>query len=301
MAIKNSWKDYFFFPKNERRGAIVLVGAILAVLLLPPLFKKESETVIVTPVVAMSAAESPSFNYSNTQLNDTGKLPPAKLFYFDPNTISVEGFISLGLRERTARTIINYRSKGGRFRFPDDIRKIYSLSKEEADRIVPYIKIKEDPAAARYNPAAPNRYSTYSASPRALQGKIDVNTAESRDWRLVPGMPGDLAYRITSFRARIGGFLTLDEVKQTYGLNDSIWKLIQPHLELKESTRPRININAANSYMMSMHPMFSKEVANAIVLFRNQNGAYASIADIKKIAFITEEMYKRLEPYISIE
>ena len=65
-----------------------------------------------------------------------------ELFEFDPNTLSVNGWKRLGLREKTIQTIQNYISKGGSFRNPEDIKHVYGLFPDEAERLLPYIKIK---------------------------------------------------------------------------------------------------------------------------------------------------------------
>ena len=44
--------------------------------------------------------------------------------------------------DKTIHTILNYRNKGGRFKQPEDLRKIYGLQKEEADLLIPYVQIK---------------------------------------------------------------------------------------------------------------------------------------------------------------
>ena len=50
-------------------------------------------------------------------------------------------FTKLGLSQKIIHTLINYRSKGGYFKTPEDIRKIYGLSKTDADRLIPYVRI----------------------------------------------------------------------------------------------------------------------------------------------------------------
>ena len=75
---------------------------------------------------------------SDTAINDTVKQ---ELFFFDPNTLAEDGFVKLGLSQKIIHTLINYRNKGGYFKTPEDIRKIYGLSKADADRLIPYIRI----------------------------------------------------------------------------------------------------------------------------------------------------------------
>ena len=65
----------------------------------------------------------------------------AQLFEFDPNTATQEELQQLGFRDRTAKSIVNYRSKGGQFRKKEDLKKIYTLAEEDYLRLEPYIRI----------------------------------------------------------------------------------------------------------------------------------------------------------------
>lgn len=61
-----------------------------------------------------------------------------------------------------------------------------------------------------------------------------------------------------------------------------------------------ININTALLDDMKVHPYIRYSMANAIVQYRIQHGNFSSIADIKKIMLVTDEMYKKVEPYIKV-
>ena len=67
-----------------------------------------------------------------------------ELFYFDPNTITGSDWKRLGLRDKTIKTIENYRSKGGHFYKPEDLQRIYGLHDDEYERLKPYIKIESN-------------------------------------------------------------------------------------------------------------------------------------------------------------
>ncbi len=62
---------------------------------------------------------------------------------FDPNTESLEGFISLGLSEYQANSIINYRNKGRKFYKPNDFARLNSISKLEFFALSTYIAIEK--------------------------------------------------------------------------------------------------------------------------------------------------------------
>jgi hypothetical protein len=67
-----------------------------------------------------------AYQYDRSANNDYGKSK-GELFYFDPNTLSAEGWKKLGLRDKTIHTIQNYLGKGGILRNPEDLQKVYGL------------------------------------------------------------------------------------------------------------------------------------------------------------------------------
>jgi len=64
-----------------------------------------------------------------------------KLVPFDPNTADSLTFRQLGLSAWATKNALKYRKKGGRFRKPDDFKKIYGLDEELFEELRPYIQI----------------------------------------------------------------------------------------------------------------------------------------------------------------
>ena len=70
--------------------------------------------------------------------------PQVKLFPFDPNTIDSAGLRRLGLREKTAAILLHWRAKGKVFYHKEELKKVYTLTEEDYNRLEPYIIIKND-------------------------------------------------------------------------------------------------------------------------------------------------------------
>ncbi len=68
---------------------------------------------------------------------------PVELFYFDPNTLNEAGWKKLGVKDKTIATIHNYINKGGKFRQPADLKKIWGLHEKLVSALLPYVRIKE--------------------------------------------------------------------------------------------------------------------------------------------------------------
>ncbi len=296
-------KDYFSFSKKETTAAIILLIIVGSFIALPYVYKKEGERPVIDKQLqeAVSAIQPNTTTKDSTNNDFSDHYQPAPteletkyaLFEFDPNTLDAAGWKRLGLRDKTINTLLNYRNKGGKFRKPEDIRKIWGLRPQEADRIIPYAKIdapQNDYSKPAYGSAAPTAKTIIV---------VDINTAQTQELRNIPGMENGLQYRIVKFREKLGGFINLDQMKETYGMTDSAFTAMQPYIKFVPAAVVKININTASDFELNAHPYITKPVAKAIALYRTQHGNYQSVADIKKIAFIREDTFQKIAPYLT--
>ena len=307
--MNNTWKEWFVFTRKERTGILVLVTLILLVTCLPDFFSASFQRPDKAVTKALQAellrlsGKIDSVASTKTGNEDDRYLPhydspadkrPIALFEFDPNTLSAEGWRKLGVRERTVQTIRKYISRGGKFRKPDDLKKIYGLSQRDAKRLMPYVRIKPAEPVKNYL-RAKKEYK--KPRPRI----IDINTADTTALIALPGIGSKLARRIIAFREKLGGFHSIDQVKETYGITDSTLDKIRPLLQCGPGVIRTIDINTADINALSQHPYIGRNLANAIVRFRDQHGPYVSIEDLQKIVLVTPEIFGKIVHYLAVK
>lgn len=302
-------KKYFAFSKKDRIAVVVLTLFITTFLLLPYFFKVKKNKIPVDPLLVEQVnalkqkklVEQNNGYKRNENWQDNANEPstinrqPGQLFQFNPNTLDEAGWVRLGIREKTAKTIINYRNKGGKFKSAEDIRKIWGLRKEEADRIIPYAVV-----TSNINNTSKNSFNNATTS-NSKPLLLDANTCTPYELKNIPRIGTSLPYKIVNFREKLGGFLNMAQVKETYGMNDSIFTTILPYLHVLPTQIKTININTASEFELNAHPYIDQAVAKAIVLYRTKYGGYGSVIGIKKIVFITDEMYNKIAPYLSVD
>lgn len=242
-------------------------------------------------------------NSSNYQYDRSDKeyfnRPEGELFYFDPNTLDLAGWKKLGLRDKTVKTIQNYLAKGGHFYKPEDLSKIYGLFEDEYARLEPYIriegkKINSSPASANEIPSSPTgKTGRYTV--------IEINTADTAAFISLPGIGSKLAARIVNFRDKLGGFYTISQLAETYGLPDSTFQKIKQFLKLDNHSIKKINLNTASVDELKAHPYIKYALANPIVAYRKEHGPFSKLEDIKKVMVVTEDVYQKIYPYLSID
>ncbi len=307
--------DYFSFTKKERRGIIYLISIIIALIFLPflfPYFTKEesidsskfeqeiAELKIDSSSKKIYSKSSNQYQHNFSSDNKHESSSKGELFYFDPNTASLKDWIRLGIREKTANTIQKYISKGGKFYKPEDIEKIWGLSETDAERLIPYVSIKN--IERNYSHSEEKQVSEKASyTNKKPFDKIDINLADSTAFISLPGIGSRLANRIISFREKLGGFYSIEQVGETYLLPDSTFQKIKPQLIVKSKATKKININSASMDEMKSHPYIRYYIANAIFQYRKQHGNFQSVGDIKKIMTVTEEIYNKASPYLTVE
>ncbi|SDW90904.1 competence protein ComEA helix-hairpin-helix repeat region [Hydrobacter penzbergensis] len=214
--MKKLRSDYFSFSKKERIAVVVLLTLTGIFLVLPYFFRKDVSPPASIPVPAKDSV------LANVIV---GKPAPGKLFYFNPNTITAEEWKALGLRNRTVKTILNYREKGGRFRQANDIRKIWGLTPAEAEILLPYVRLSALSSKQE-------KEIVVVSKPGKLLHNIDVNKATVEEWKTLPGIGEVLANRLVRFREKLGRFNAVEQVGKTYGLSDSVFRQLKPYLHM---------------------------------------------------------------------
>ena len=306
---------YFHFNRRERNAILVLlifVGMIALFPFIAGYFHKEKRPVIKDTEVlaAFNQLKQKDSSYRNYQHNafkqdwkNTARYPGKVtkqaehiFFSFDPNTLPADGWRKLGLREKTIATIQKYISKGGKFRKAEDIKKIWGIDEQLSEALMPYVQIQQ---ATDEHPFNKRDFSTNISMPRFEV--IDINTADTSSWISLPGIGSKLANRIVDFREKLGGFYSVNQVAETYGLPDSVFNKIRPRLNTGNFSVKKININTAPLDELKAHPYIRYKLASQVLQYRNQHGFFKNVADIKKIMAVSEELYARLEPYLSVD
>ncbi|MEQ9414089.1 MAG: helix-hairpin-helix domain-containing protein, partial [Cyclobacteriaceae bacterium] len=215
------------------------------------------------------------------------------LFAFDPNTATKEDFDSLGLPAYLSQRIINYRSKGGSFRKPNDLGKIYGMDSVLMNQLYPFIDIPSLPLTStqKFANTKPEGKSNTDITPQ------DLNLADTTQLKLIRGIGTVLASRIVKYRTALGGFVDQNQVKEVYGLDTTVVKLMATRFYIDPSFNPaRLNINKVSESDLSHHPYIRSKIAKSIVAYRFQHGSFNEIADLLKIDLIDQTIFDRIRP-----
>lgn len=313
MLWRKIIKDYFTFGKRDRIGLFVIVTIVIGSLLVPKLFSRTSkpialrdDPVLVKAIDTLQARQLAAKKYGQDENNYSNRnsyqyessqkvaFTNGELFQFDPNTIKAADWQRLGLNEKTSKTIEKYVSKGGKFYKPEDLIKIWGMPEGFYARVKSYVAII---STAKNYPAYENK--PFIREERKVT-VVNINDADTTSFIVLPGIGSKLSARIVGFREKLGGFYSVDQIGETYGLPDSTFQKLKGRFQVDGSTVRKININTATKDELKGHPYIRWNLANAIVEYRNQHGAYKSLEELKNIVVVDDATFGKIVHYLSL-
>lgn len=189
-------------------------------------------------------------------------------FRFNPNTVSQDDLERLGFSERQARSIVNYRLKGGKFRRKSDFARSYVVADSVYRRLEPYIDIP----------------------------LLDLNLADSAAFDALPGIGGYFASRMLEYRKKLGGYYSYKEQLM------DIWKFDRKKFDAL-SDLVTVDSSSVRPYplwtlpedSLRNHPYIGPRAAHGVVVFRENNPVSSwSVQALERAGVISPENASRL-------
>lgn len=207
----------------------------------------------------------------------------AELFKFDPNIATKEDFERLGFKTWQAENIIKYRSKGGSFKQPSDLAKIYGLDEDLVNSLLPYVEIESQPEVAH------------------VDILINLNEATAEDLQQLRGIGAAYSRRIVEYREKLGGYVSIGQLREVYGMTDDLYSSISQYLELGGKPVKTINVNTADFKALISHPYIDKDITLAILNYREFAGSIKSTDELVRQKALSKAQYDKISKYISVE
>ena len=276
----NSWEAYFIFSEKERKGIIVL-GVILTL------------SIVFALLVP----------HKNDLVRKTNLLasPTLHLFKFDPNTIDSSNAIHLGIPLKQVKTLMHYREKGGRFYKKEDILKLYGLDPAIAHQLIPFIELTSTENLSKWgryttNDKGNNYKSNYDDAHKfktnnykeknygpwlkmnngSASWTIDINEADASEWHDKTKLPMNIVYQIINFKNHLGGFTHPLQLKKVYGLADTAFQNLRPHLLVQKNFKVQLNSSTMNFAQWKSLEIFEDQQIFEILKMRKQQGGQVS-------------------------
>jgi len=212
-----------------------------------------------------------------------------EMFFFDPNTASEDDLQKLGLTFWQAGNILKYRDKGGEFRSESDLSKIYGIDSTTFQTISPWVRIENI-----------NRKEALKSPTITMSRIIELNSSDSSMLVDLPGIGPIMASRIIKFRQALGGYCTIRQLLEIYGMNPETFELIEAKVAVDTNLISRLSLNFSDYDELAKHPYISGTDARNIIKFRNKNGSYETCSELESKKVIDGNAYNKLRPYLKV-
>lgn len=301
--MRKWFEQYFGFSRRELNGITALVVLLLLLWLGPALYRHWLVDELRN--APADIAEINRFLAASQEQQETSFAPP-EYFPFDPNGLAAADWERLGLTNRQITMIKNYEAKGGRFWQPADLKKIYAITESDYDRLAPYIRI-DNPSRIYEGKSSSEKPAADPESPRIVKKEaakiihpIELNATDSVELQVLPGIGPVFASRIVRFRDLLGGFYDVAQLLDVYGMDSIRYSGIKDHVFVDTAAVRKISINSAGYDQLRRHPLIGGKLANVIIQYRKQHGAYQQLSDLLEIAVLDVEIFRRIAPYLTI-
>ncbi len=264
--MDQQWKDLLTFNRSERRGIWLLLVLMIAGfgfnLIL--MHSDPGHDPFKIQLLLLEMKDDPRFSEghfeSSKRQHTRGTGRTDSLFRFDPNRITAVQWQLLGLSAKQASVLVNYVAKGGRFRSKEDMRKSFVISESFFNKVEPYISI---------NPEQEKAWEKRGKEQEMML--VDINLADTSALRKLKGIGNVLALRIVNYRNALGGFHSLDQLTEVYGLRQEVIDRNRKQLLLEPGKTRPIRLNEAGEKELAAHPYISGRLAYVIIAIRNES------------------------------
>lgn len=130
---------------------------------------------------------------------------------------------------------------------------------------------------------------------------MDLNTCDSAALESLPGIGPVLSVRIIKYRNLLGGYASVNQLIEVYGLPPETFEIIKGRLFADSLSVRKININSAVYKELSRFPYLENYDVTAILKFRQIQNKINNIGELVQNKVLSPEKAARIKPYLSFE
>ncbi|MFY0644538.1 MAG: helix-hairpin-helix domain-containing protein [Bacteroidia bacterium] len=268
-------------PTFERRALIALLFFALFIVLI-----KRYQKSRISENVGLSEVELEILKFKLDSLLNASHEVNYRMF--NPNEDSLDSLLAKGLPSNIAYNIVNYRTKVGPFENPEDLIKLYSIDSSLWQKLQLFIELPE------------SKVSFSVQNERQMQPR-DLNQCTAADLETIRGIGPVLSKRIISYRNILGGYYSIYQLKEVYGIEEELFLKVKPYITIHDSVRvSRINLNKVEFKTLLKHPYWNYQQVKSLINYRRRNSKIENVEELIKVDIMSKSEFERVLPYIEL-
>lgn len=252
----------------------------------------------------------------NSQKSETRNTDGKKPYLVNINTATSRQLQELsGIGESKAAAIIEYREMHGGFSDISELLNVSGIGESIFEKIRDNITVGDVPPKETTSPETSKPSPTASTASAQIP-VVNINTASIEELQQLPGIGSAKAMAIVQYRSVFGDFTDINEIKNVNGIGESVFEGIRDHITVGNvSPRPventpqapeepeeiYVDLNTATKSELCRLPGIGEVKAQAIIDYREANGDFYSIEEIKNVRGIGDKTFESIREYIYVE
>lgn len=288
---------FFGFSRNETRAFLILLPLMSVLIFVIPAWRQLNRPPQNDFAKERQELDSIITVWKNNEVADSlANISSSELFAFNPNLAKEDELQRLGFSPTLSKRITNYRNKGGKFKVRSDVLKMYGMDTTLYKRLYPFIELPENLNDVKKD-SAPKQVNNQKQTARSF----DINTADTTQLMRIYGIGSKLSARIIKYRESLGGFISMNQLSEVYGLDSTVIATLKTKSFIAENFTPRtLSINSSAEKELGAHPYIRYKLAKAITAYRFQHGNFSSLDELRNISIIDPATFEKIKPYLSL-
>lgn len=182
-----------------------------------------------------------------------------------------------------ARMIVNHRKKIRGFDSIAQLSAVYGMDSHLVAKVTPYLKVGPKPD---YPPPPPPQV-------------YELNTIDSTQWLTFRGIGPVFAGRIVAYREALGGFHSLSQLHEVYGLEAMDLGPLEARLTIDTTKLRKLHLDEASQATLEAHPYISRTLARFIVSYRHRHSeGFTTPSALLESFTMNPKKLEKLRPYL---
>ena len=257
-------KNYFQFSKEQQRGILGFFAVIVGIQLV--YFFVDFTT------VRTQSVEEQKWLSLHTEINKLEQQHrEVKIYPFNPNFISDYKGYKLGM---SVEEIDRLQAFCKQNKFVNSAKEF-----QEVTGVSDWVKNKKQ---AKKQFVGDANFASFSKKEKIVVK--DINAASQEDLMKIYGIGEGLSMRILKFKESLGGFVSMEQMKDVWGLSPEVVERLKVSFKVGAvSNFKKIDVNNASIKELAQFPYFKYSLAREIVMYRSMNGDIKNTSDLLKI------------------
>ncbi len=240
---------------------------------------------VIEPYIIIQPENNPEFSEKEPENKDVS------LFYFDPNTLDDESWKALGFSEFKIQNIKNYLNAGGKFRIREDLKKLFTITHDDYNRVKDFILLPD------------SLIRQVAVDDKTLKGAVtvEINSADTAQLAQLIGIGPALSQRIINYRDKLGGFFRKEQLLEVFGIDTLRFKSFENQVIVNADLIRKMDLNKTQFKEMAKHPYLEYHIVKSIFNYKDRKGKFTSVEELQQVELIYDQLYGKIYWYFTVD